>query len=863
VAVLTDIPEGCNLGKGITGPEATVIATATLSDGQTYDVIFVYEKGAALPVAPADGSAQVAADIRIGIGFHASCFPALGDNYYALLGAAVDYALGLTGPVVDMEIGFAAQPPVIDGEVDGIWADASTQNIIPVGDPADASGSWQALYDSENLYVIADISDESLMNDSGAAYLDDSVEFYFDGGNTKDGPPLSGNNRQYTFGWTADDIQGVNQIIEGVEHAQVDTDTGWRIEIKLPWLSLQDTEPQAGDLIGIDSFYNDDDDGGDTREDQIWTFATDGSAWEDASQWGTAVLAAEPPAGPVGYWKLDDGEGAVAVDSSGGGNDGIIQNADAGGLGDGGSVWIDDPERGMVISFNGDDSGAYVSTDLIIPFMSLESDFTWAFWAKQHADQETNNDLILGNRYGGTEAPLQFIKFTPTRFEFFNDDYDYLEAVNYEPVPSDVWAHHVTVKDGTSLTYYRNGVEAGTSTITKTIDPNPFSMGGDATNVVEMWRGYLSDVRIYDRALSADEISRLVGPVAYWKLDEGSGTTVVDSAGNVPDGTFEGDPQWAIGIIGGALEFDGDDWVNLGTPPDLVLTEAISISCWVNPAGFVGRQGFVHLDAGYAFKVHEEGRLCFTTPGILDHESANTILEAGTWQHVAATFKPGQSEGLIFYLNGVETERMNSSAINPGTGPFRIGNNQWNETLTGLIDDVRIYDRILSADEISELASVSGENLLQNPSFEEDEAILDDPDWVNWCTWNPAEGAGSNATIVDTEAIDGARSLRIEPKGVENWHFIVLYLSFPADVDKNYTTNFWAKAEAPRPLTVQMKCADNTIDAWGATDFDLTTDWAEYSYTSEVLIDNIKLEICCSGSEVPFWLDLVSVSEAD
>jgi hypothetical protein len=575
------------------------------------------------------------------------------------------------------------------------------------------------------------------------------------------------------------------------------------------------------------------------------------------------LLGVSAPAGPIGHWKLDEGEGDVAVDSSGGGNDGTIHNADAGGLGDGGSVWIDDPERGMVISFNGDDSGAYVSTDLIIPFMSLESDFTWAFWAKQHADQETNNDLILGNRYGGTEAPLQFIKFTPTRFEFFNDDYDYLEAVNYEPVPSDVWAHHVTVKDGTSLTYYRNGVEAGTSTITKTIDPNPFSMGGDATNVVEMWRGYLSDVRIYDRALSADEISRLVGPVAYWKLDEGSGTTVVDSTGNVPDGTFEGDPQWAIGIIGGALEFDGDDWVNLGTPPDLVLTEAISISCWVNPAGFVGRQGFVHLDAGYAFKVHEEGRLCFTTPGILDHESANTILEAGTWQHVAATFKPGQSEGLIFYLNGVETERMNSSAINPGTGPFRIGNNQWNETLTGLIDDVRIYDRILSADEISELASVSGENLLQNPSFEEDEAILDDPDWVNWCTWNPAEGAGSNATIVDTEAIDGARSLRIEPKGVENWHFIVLYLSFPADVDKNYTTNFWAKAEAPRPLTVQMKCADNTIDAWGATDFDLTTDWAEYSYTSEVLIDNVKLEILCSGSEVPFWLDLVSVSEAD
>jgi len=155
------------------------------------------------------------------------------------------------------------------------------------------------------------------------------------------------------------------------------------------------------------------------------------------------------------------------------------------------------------------------------------------------------------------------------------------------------------------------------------------------------------------------------------------------------------------------------------------------------------------------------------------------------------------------------------------------------------------------------------ENLVLNPSFEEDEPILDDPDWYLWCSWNPAEGAGSNATIVDTESIDGARSLRIEPKGVENWYFIVLYLSFPADLDKNYTTSFWAKAEAPRTLTVQMKAADNSINEWGTTDFELTTEWTEYTYTSEVLIADVKLEFLCAGSEVPFWLDLVSVYEVD
>jgi hypothetical protein len=74
--------------------------------------------------------------------------------------------VGLIGPVaaqdVDMEIGLATQPPVIDGEVDGIWEGASTQYFVPLDDPANASGSWMVLYDYENLYVIVDVTDDSI-----------------------------------------------------------------------------------------------------------------------------------------------------------------------------------------------------------------------------------------------------------------------------------------------------------------------------------------------------------------------------------------------------------------------------------------------------------------------------------------------------------------------------------------------------------------------------------------------------------------------------------------------------------------------------------------------------------------------------
>ncbi len=208
--------------------------------------------------------------------------------------------LALAGSVAaqdwDLEIPSTSRPPEIDGHMDSLWAIASVQYItVPINgtpdSPENCSGSWRVMWDSEYLYAIIDVNDSDLVNDSGSAYLDDSVEFYFDGGNSKGpGSPLSEDDRQYTFGWSADDIQGTNTATAGVEHAQVDTATGWRIEMRFPWLSLQAEAPQMGDLIGIDCFINDDDGGGDTREHQLSTFANDSGDWEHPSDWGTAVL---------------------------------------------------------------------------------------------------------------------------------------------------------------------------------------------------------------------------------------------------------------------------------------------------------------------------------------------------------------------------------------------------------------------------------------------------------------------------------------------------------------------------------------------------------------------------------------------
>ncbi len=153
-------------------------------------------------------------------------------------------------------------------------------------------------------------------------------------------------------------------------------------------------------------------------------------------------------------------------------------------------------------------------------------------------------------------------------------------------------------------------------------------------------------------------------------------------------------------------------------------------------------------------------------------------------------------------------------------------------------------------------------NLLQNPSFEEDEVIQADPAWERWTTWGWESGLNSTVAFDETESIDGTRSLRIEPTGGTNWYFMVLQDNIPLTVGQPYTSSFWAKAEAERPLTTKMKATDNSVD-WGLTDFELTTEWAEYSMTANAMSASAKFEIHCAAVDAPLWVDFVFVYEGE
>jgi len=77
----------------------------------------------------------------------------------------------------------------------------------------------------------------------------------------------------------------------GVEYAVDTTADGYMLEIKLPWMSIMNKSATPDQLVGIDVWINDDDDG-DTRDSQISWHSTDGNGWQKSSVWGVGKLVA-------------------------------------------------------------------------------------------------------------------------------------------------------------------------------------------------------------------------------------------------------------------------------------------------------------------------------------------------------------------------------------------------------------------------------------------------------------------------------------------------------------------------------------------------------------------------------------------
>jgi len=199
-------------------------------------------------------------------------------------------------------------------------------------------------------------------------------------------------------------------------------------------------------------------------------------------------------------------------------------------------------------------------------------------------------------------------------------------------------------------------------------------------------------------------------PISYWKFD-GSG---VDSVGG-NNGALTNGPLWTIGKIGQALQFGGNKYVNCGNNPGLSIRNAITVMAWVNGSGdgkIVNKARSYHAQGDYdltknyfALYVDNAGYpsgwkiLTFTSPD-------------NVWTHIAATY---DGDWMRVYVNGEQVasksiglHTIDASGGNLGIGANLCGDNPGQQSFTGVLDEVRIYDHALSCGEIADAGAMVG-----------------------------------------------------------------------------------------------------------------------------------------------------------
>ena len=198
------------------------------------------------------------------------------------------------------------------------------------------------------------------------------------------------------------------------------------------------------------------------------------------------------------------------------------------------------------------------------------------------------------------------------------------------------------------------------------------------------------------------------GLVGYWNFDEGDGTAVKDSSKCGHDGAVSG-AKWVKGAVGNALKFNGvTDFANMRCPGSGVIDKAVSVEAWIQSAGNNVNANLVFAGPeSLDFGIWIQGGRFFA--GIWNSDGAQCSVVSpgsptpGQWYHVAMTCDFNADKTVKLYIDG----KLSCSSAAVGTAirsahtSIDIGGRTPNSSyFNGIIDDVKIYNRALSEEEI-------------------------------------------------------------------------------------------------------------------------------------------------------------------
>ena len=200
---------------------------------------------------------------------------------------------------------------------------------------------------------------------------------------------------------------------------------------------------------------------------------------------------------------------------------------------------------------------------------------------------------------------------------------------------------------------------------------------------------------------------------AAYPFEEGSGTTVTDVSGNAATGQIQ-KATWTTGKNGRALSYDGSSsYVDLGRPPSLLSTGSMTWSAWVKTSGNPADDGQIIAlsddSSGWQLKITPDtGKRTFGvavsgSPGNLTQRYSRTVYSLNTWYFVAGVYD-ASARTLDIYVNGVADSGtlqgiVPASRYVPALNAM-IGKRPGGYYFKGVIDDVRVYSRALTAAEI-------------------------------------------------------------------------------------------------------------------------------------------------------------------
>ena len=285
------------------------------------------------------------------------------------------------------------------------------------------------------------------------------------------------------------------------------------------------------------------------------------------------------------------------------------------------------------------------------------------------------------------------------------------------------WYHVAAVKSAASLSLYVNGALEETQPLSAFTDTHSTDLLLGAGSTGAFLNGLVDEALLVARVLAADEIAALfaagpsglckpappgvcvplpVGAVAWWPANGNA----ADAFG-LHHGTFHNGAALAPGVAGLAFSLGGtNDSIEVPHAADLSFgaTAPLTLQMWVYRTGdaptmhLAGkRAGCAADDSGnYQLALHTATGEGLVWGPLASHHD----LARNTWQHVAATF-----DGASFrlYLNGQQIGLQPGSNGPENTAPLRIGGAGDCETFTGLLDEVALFNRALSANEIAAL----------------------------------------------------------------------------------------------------------------------------------------------------------------